>query len=149
MVLDTARPRYKENTKKPGMRGRDAARKSTPKVNILQVFTIDFSEIQFVVNHNSQSDGQKCKEMDELKKKTLCTISLQRNLKSNFEQVRQKWAYETSIRFSSCCLSLKNRIHRESGEQVAEPTSPQQYRRWHLSSSASWWDKSEWNWWSS
>ena len=34
------------------MRGRDAARKSTPKINILQVFTIDLSEIQFVVNHN-------------------------------------------------------------------------------------------------
>ena len=41
-----------------GMRGRDAARKSTPKVNMFHVFTIDFSEIQFIVNHNSQSDGQ-------------------------------------------------------------------------------------------
>ena len=57
MVLDKARPKYKENTMWPGMRGRDAVRKSTPKVNILQVFTIDFSEIQFVVNHKSQSDG--------------------------------------------------------------------------------------------
>ena len=28
------------------------------KVNILQVITIDFLEIQFIVNHNSQSDGQ-------------------------------------------------------------------------------------------
>ena len=69
MVLDTARPRYKENTTWLGMRGRDAVRKSTPKVNILQVFTIEFSEIQIVVNHNSQSDGQnKCKEWDELAK---------------------------------------------------------------------------------
>ena len=58
MVLDTARPKYKENTILPGMRGRDAVRKSTPKVNILQVFIIDFSEIQFIVNHNSQSDGR-------------------------------------------------------------------------------------------
>ena len=58
MVLDTARPRYKENTTWLGMRGRDAARKWTPKVNILQVFTIDFSEIQFIVNPISQSDGQ-------------------------------------------------------------------------------------------
>ena len=58
MVLDMARPKYKENTIWPGMRGRDAVRKSTPKVNILQEFTIDFSEIQFIVNHNSQSDGQ-------------------------------------------------------------------------------------------
>ena len=41
MLLDTARPRYKENTTCLGMRGRDAARKSTPKVNTLQIFTID------------------------------------------------------------------------------------------------------------
>ena len=34
MVLDTARPRNKENTTWLGMRGRDAARKLTPKVNI-------------------------------------------------------------------------------------------------------------------
>ena len=52
MVLDTARPRFKENATWLGMRGRDAVRKSIPKVNILQVFTIDFSEIQFIVNHN-------------------------------------------------------------------------------------------------
>ena len=47
----------KESAIQPGMRGRDAARKLTLKVDILQVFTIDFSEIQFIVNHNSQSDG--------------------------------------------------------------------------------------------
>ena len=68
MVLDMARPKNKKSTIWPGMCGRDAARKSTLKVNILQVFTIDFSEIQFIVNHNSQSDGpeQKCKKWDEL-----------------------------------------------------------------------------------
>ena len=27
-------------------------------MNILQAFTIDFSEIQVIVNHNSHSDGQ-------------------------------------------------------------------------------------------
>ena len=37
----------KKNTIWPGMRGRDAARKSTLKVNFLKVFQIDFSEIQF------------------------------------------------------------------------------------------------------
>ena len=58
MVLDMARPKNKKRTTWPGMRGRDAARKSTLKVDILQVFTFDFSEIQFIVNHNSQSDGQ-------------------------------------------------------------------------------------------
>ena len=57
MVLDTAKPKYRKSTKKPGMRGRDAARKSTLKVNILQVFTIAFSETKSIVNHNSQLAG--------------------------------------------------------------------------------------------
>ena len=88
MVLDMARPKYKENTTWLGMRGRDAVRKSTPKVNILQVFTIDFSEIQFIVNHNSQSDGQnkRAKSGMHWRKKTIRTNSLQRkgeNTKDN------------------------------------------------------------------
>ena len=62
------------------MRGRDAVRKSTPKVNILQEFTIDFSEIQFIVNHNSQSDGpnKSAKSGTNLRKKTILVNSLQR-----------------------------------------------------------------------
>ena len=88
MVLDTARPKYKENTTWIGMRGRNAVRKSIPKVNILQVFTIDFSEIQFIVNHKSQSDGQNksAKSGMNLHKKTIHVISLQRkgqNTKDN------------------------------------------------------------------
>ena len=80
MVLDTARPKYKENTTWLGMRGRDAVKKSTPKENILQVFTIDLSEIQFIANHNSQSDGQSksAKSGMHLRKKTTYTDSLQR-----------------------------------------------------------------------
>ena len=48
--------------------------------NILQVFTIDSSEIHFIVNHNSQSDGQnKCaKSGMNLRKMTIHTNSLQR-----------------------------------------------------------------------
>ena len=62
------------------MRGRDAVRKSTPKVDILHLFTIDFSEIQFIVNHNSQSDGQNtsAKSGMNLRKKTIHINSLQR-----------------------------------------------------------------------
>ena len=29
-------------------------------------------------------------------------------------------------------VSPQNRLHRESGEQVEEPFSPELYRRWHL-----------------
>ena len=109
MVLDMAKPKNKKSTIWPGMRGRDAARKLALKVNILQVFTIDFSEIQFIVNHNSQSDGQK---------KTIHIVSqIPRTTVSYLEQIRQKWAYETSIRFSSCCLYEKSstpRVRRTS-----------------------------------
>ena len=61
--------------------GKDAARKLTLKVDILQVFTIDFSEIQFIVNHNSQSDGQNksAKSGMNLHKRTIHIISLQKN----------------------------------------------------------------------
>ena len=50
------------------------------QVNILQVFTIDFLEIQFIVNHNSQSDGQNksVKSGMNLRKKTIHINSLQR-----------------------------------------------------------------------
>ena len=41
---------------------------------------------------------------------------------------------------------MKNRLHHESGEQVEERLHQDQQRRWHSSSSASWSDKSEWNW---
>ena len=58
MVLDMAKPKNKNSTIQPGMGGRDAERKLTLMVDILQVFMIDSSEIQFIVNHNSQSDGQ-------------------------------------------------------------------------------------------
>ena len=83
MVLDMAKPKYKENTTRLGMRGRDAARELTPKVNILQVFTIDFSEIKSIVNHNSQSDGQdkSAKSGMNLQEKTIHIISLQRKRK--------------------------------------------------------------------
>ena len=57
MVLDTVKLKNRKSTILHGMRGRDAARKSTPKVNISKVFTIAFSETKSIVNHNSKLDG--------------------------------------------------------------------------------------------
>ena len=37
---------------------------------------------------------------------------------------------------------MKNRLHHESGVQVEERLQQDQQRRWHSSSSTSWWDKS-------
>ena len=80
MVLGTAKPKNKKSTKKHMMRGRDAVRKLTLKVDILQVFTIESSDIHFIVNHNSQSGGQNeiVKRWTNLQKKTIHIISLQR-----------------------------------------------------------------------
>ena len=91
-MLDTARPRYKENTTWLGMRGRGAARKSTP-------FTIDFSEIQFIVNHNSQSDGQNksAKSGINLRKKTIDTNSLQRKRKDTKDNGILPWTRQAKM----------------------------------------------------
>ena len=137
-----------------GMRGRDAARKSTLKVNILQVFTINFSEIQFIVGHNSQSDGQNksAKNGMHLHKKITHIVSHSRGK----EKYQGQWFLTLNkagkngpmkLRFDfRAAVSMKNRLHHGSGEQVEELIHPDQYRRWHPSSSTSWWDKSEWNW---
>ena len=116
MVLDMARPKYKKSTIWLGMRGRDIGRKSTLKVNNLQVFTIDFSEIQLIVNHNSQSDGQSksAKRWTNLRKEDH-TFHLTPEEKKRYQgqwsltlnKSRQKRAFATSTRFSSCSLSQK------------------------------------------
>ena len=126
MVLDTARPKYKENTIWPGwMRGRDAVRKSTPKVNILQVFTIDFSEIQLIVNHNLLSDGHK--EMDVLAKEDH-TYNLTPEEKTKIQRTMvstlNKSDKNGSMKLRSDCRAaviMKNRLHHKSGEPMEEP----------------------------
>ena len=136
MVLDTARPRYKQNTTWLGMRGRDAVRKSTPKVNFLQEFNIDFSEIQFIVNHNSQSDGQNnsAKRWTNWQNKITRTISLQRNSKDTKDNgilLRTKqakmglWSFDLITE----AVMMKNRLHHESGEPIEEPIHTGQQRR--------------------
>ena len=79
MVLDTAKPKNRKSTIWPGMRGRDAAKELTLKMNITKVFTIVFSETESTVNRNSQSDGRnKSERRWNLQKKTIRIISLQR-----------------------------------------------------------------------
>ena len=132
------------------MRGRDAARKLTLKVDILQVFTIDFSEIQFIVNHNSQSDGQNksARRWTNLQKKKpyvyhLSTEEFQR-YQGQWHLTLNKSGKNGPMRLRPdfrAAVSVKHSLHRESGEQVAEPISPEQYSIWHHSSSTSWWNK--------
>ena len=81
------------------MRGRDVARKLTLNVNILQVFTIDFSEIQFIVNHNSQSDGQNksAKSGTNLQKKTIHIVSLQRTREDTMDNDTLRWTNQAKM----------------------------------------------------
>ena len=137
--------------------GRDAAKELTLKVNISQVFTIAVSETKSIVNHNSQSDGpnRSAKRWTNWQNKITRTISLQRNSKDTKGQwylTLNKSGKNTLVRLRPdfrAAVSLRNPLYRESGEQVAEPISPAQKRRWHFSSSDSWWDTSDWSWWSS
>ena len=130
------------------MRGRDAARKLTLKVNILQVFTIDFSEIQFIVNHNSQSDGQNksAKSWTNLQKKTIHIVSPEEKIRyqGQWYPTLNKSGKKGPMKLRSdfrAAVYIKNCVHHESGEQVEEPISPEQYSIWHPSSSTSWWNK--------
>ena len=154
MVLDVTRPKNKQSTIWPGMRGRAAARKLTLKVNILQVFTIDFSEIQFIVNHNSQSDGQnhQSNEWDELAQEDhtyRLTAEEKKRYQGQWYLTLNEAGKHGLVKLRSdfrAAVSMKNRLDHESGAQVEVPIHPDQYRRWHPSSSTSWWHMSEWNW---
>ena len=100
---------------------------------------------------------QKCIEMDKLAQED----HSYRLSKEEFKRHQGQWyltlnksGKNAPMRLRSdfrAAVTIKNRIHRESGEERAEPISPQQYRRWRLSSSSdSWWnwDTSK-SWWSS
>ena len=89
---------------------------------------------------------QKCKETNELAKeddKYHLTPEEFRRYQGQWYLTLNKSGKNGPMRLRSdfrAAVSLKNRLHRESGEQVEEPISPEQYRRWHPSSSTSWWD---------
>ena len=97
---------------------------------------------------------QKCIDMDELAKQNhtyhLSTGEFKRYQGQGYLTLNKsgKNAPMRLRPYFRAAVSLKNRLHRESGEEIAEPISPQQYRRWHSFSSDSWWDTSK-SWWSS
>ena len=131
MVLDMARPNNKKSTIWPGKRGRDAARKSTLKVNILQVFTIDFSEIQFY-RESKLAIGwteQKCKEWDELAQEDhtyRLTPEEKKRYQGQWHLTLKKSSKNGPMKLRSdfrAAVSMQNRLHHESGEQVEEPVA--------------------------
>ena len=96
--------------------------------------------------------GQQSKWLDELAKEDH-TYRLTPQEKRRYQgqwyitlnKSGKKWAYEASIRFSSCCLYEKSstpRVRRTSWRACFSRTI--QYI-WHPSSSTSWWNKN-WKW---
>ena len=97
---------------------------------------------------------QKCREMDELAKQDhtyhLSTEEFKR-YQGQWYLTLNKSGKNAPMRLRPdfrAAVSVKNRLHRESGEETPEPISPQQYRRLHSSSSDSLWDTPK-SWWSS
>ena len=80
---------------------------------------------------------QKCIEMDEMAKQNhtyhLSTEEFKR-YQGQWYLTLNKSDRNALVRLQPdfrAAVSFKNRLHRESGEQVAEHISPQQCRRWH------------------
>ena len=79
------------------MRARDAVRKSTLKVNVLQVFTIDCSQIQFRMYRIVQRVGWTCTRRPYISSHCRGKDKIPRTMVSYSEQWRKKRAFETSL----------------------------------------------------
>ena len=136
MVLDTARPRYKQNTIWPGMRGRDAARNLTQGEHITGIhdrFLRDpvYRESQLAVGWSEQT----CKEWDELAKEDhtyKLTPEEKRRYKGQWYLTLNKAGKNGPVKLRPdyrAAFMMKNRLHHESGEPVEEPIHPGQQSR--------------------
>ena len=116
MVLDMARPKNKKSTIWPGMRGKDVARKWTLKVNfnkysrsISQRSSLSWIITRIRMDRTKvQRVGWICTRRPDISSHSRGTEKITRTMVSYFELSSQKWAYETSIRFSSRCLDEKS-----------------------------------------
>ena len=90
---------------------------------------------------------QECKECDELAKEDhtyKLTPEEKRRYQGQWYLTLNKSGKNGPMKLRSdfrAAVSMKNRLHHKSGEQVEEPVSPEEYRIWHPSSSTSWWNK--------
>ena len=132
MVLDMARPKNKQSTIWPGMRGRDAARKLTLMVDfftgIHDRFLRDpvYRESQLAIGWTEQ----KCKEWDEHAQKDhtyRATPEEKKRYQGQWYLTLNTSGKNGSMKLRSdfrAAVSFKNRLHHESGEQVEEPIHP-------------------------
>ena len=149
MVLGTAKLRHRKSTMWPTTRGRDVSKKID---GIHDRFLRDpvYRDSQLKIGWTEE----KCIAMDKLAQEdhSYCPYS------EEYERCQKNWYISLNKSGKNAPMKLRsdfrtsvtimNRLHRESGEERLEPIPFQQYQRWHLFSSSSWWnwDKS---WWSS
>ena len=147
MVLDMAKLMYKENTTWLGMCGRDAVRKSTLKVNILQVFTIDFSVRNRMDRTKVQRVGWTCKRRPHFSSHSRGKekVAKDNGILPRTNQAKNDLK-KASIWFFEPLSWWKIAYTPNQENPVEERLHPGHHWRWHSSSSTSLWDKSEWNW---
>ena len=90
---------------------------------------------------------QKCKEWDELAQEDhtyRLTPEVKKRYQGQWYLTLNKAGKNGPMKLRSdfrSAVSMTNRLHHESGEQVEEPIHSDQYSQWHPSSSTSWWNK--------
>ena len=126
MVLDMANLKNRKSTIQLGMRGRDAVRKSTPKVNFTGVhdrFLRDpvYRESQLAFGWTEQKVqrvGRTCKRRPYISSHSRGTEKIPRTMVSHPKQIMQKMGpMKLRSDFSSCCLYEKSstpRVRRTS-----------------------------------
>ena len=137
MVLDTAKLKHRKNAIFPTTRGRDAAKELTAKKNITKEFTIVFLRDQ-VFRESQLKIGwteQKCIEVDKLAQEDHSYLLF----RDEFKRYQGRWyltlnksGKNAPVRLRSdfrAAVTIMSRLHRESGEECAEPFSFHQYRR--------------------
>ena len=133
MVLGAAKLKNRKSTILPGMRGRDAARDLTFKDDRFLRDQV-YRESQLAIGWTEQ----KCTEMDELPKQNhthhLSTEDFKR-YQGQWYLTMNKSGKNGPMRLRPdfrAAVSLKNRLHRESGEEIAELISPAQKKEMAL-----------------
>ena len=148
--------RHRNSTISRSTRGRDVAKELTARKNIMKEFMIVSCETQYIVIRNS-GPSRSASKWVSWHRKTIPTVYPEmnsRDIKKHWYLTLNKSGKNAPMRLRSdfrAAVTVMNRLHRESGEERAEPIPFQQYQRWHFSSSShSWWnwDTSK-SWWSS
>ena len=151
MVLGIVKLKQRNSTISPSTRGRDVSKEITKE------FTIVSYETLYIVIRNSKNwlDREEVHRNGQIGTGRPLLPSIQRgipeisktlvsHIQSGKNAPRLRSEFRTAV-------TIMNRLHRESGEESAEPIPFQQYQRCYTSSSSgSWWnwDTSK-SWWSS